>query len=72
VQTNPQTAEIVRAIIGLSRGLKLEVVAEGAEVIEQIEFLKEQGCDMVQGFFYSKPLPAEEFAILLRDGLRQL
>ena len=70
VQTNPHTAEIARAIIGLSRGLKLEVVAEGAEVVGQVEFLKEHGCDMVQGFFYSKPLPADEFAILLRDGLR--
>ena len=69
VQTNPQTAEIARAIIGLSRGLKLEVVAEGAEVIEQVEFLKEHGCDIVQGYYYSKPLPANEFAILLRDGL---
>lgn len=70
VQSNVYTAEIARAIIGLSRGLKLEVVAEGAEVVEQVEFLKEHGCDMVQGFFYSKPLPPEEFAVLLRDGLR--
>lgn len=69
VQSNPYTAEIARAIIGLSRGLNLEVVAEGAELKEQIEFLQEHGCDLVQGFFYSKPLPAEEFAIMLRDGL---
>lgn len=69
VQTNPQTAEIARAIIGLSRGLNLAVVAEGAEVIEQVDFLKDHGCDLVQGYFYSKPLPAEEFAVLLRDGL---
>jgi diguanylate cyclase (GGDEF)-like protein/PAS domain S-box-containing protein len=72
VQTNPNTAEIARAIIGLSRGLNLEVVAEGAEVIEQVDFLKDHGCDLVQGYFYSKPLPAEEFAILLRDGLPPL
>ena len=72
VQTNQHTAEIARAIIGLSRGLRLEVVAEGAEVIEQVEFLKAHGCDTVQGFYFSKPVPAEEFAILLRDGLRPL
>lgn len=68
VQTNPQTAEITRAIIGLSRGLDLEVVAEGAEVVEQIEFLQAHGCELVQGFYYSRPLPAEEFARMLRDG----
>jgi EAL domain-containing protein (putative c-di-GMP-specific phosphodiesterase class I) len=68
VQTNPHTAEIARAIIGLSRGLDLEVVAEGAEVIEQIDFLRAHGCELVQGFYYSRPLPAEEFAQMLRNG----
>ncbi len=70
VQSNPHTAEIARAIIGLSRGLNLEVVAEGAEVKEQVEFLQAHGCELVQGFYYSKPLPAEEFAAMLRDGPR--
>lgn len=69
VQSNPQTAKIARAIIGLSRGLNLEIIAEGAEQIEQIEFLQQHGCNFVQGFFYSKPLPAIEFATMLRDGL---
>lgn len=68
VQTNPHTAEIARAIIGLSRGLNLEVVAEGAEVKEQVDFLREHGCNLVQGYFYSRPLPAEEFAAMLREG----
>lgn len=68
VQSNPNTAEIARAIIGLSRGLNLEVVAEGAEVQEQVDFLRVHGCDVVQGYFYSKPLPADEFAAMLRLG----
>ena len=68
VQSNPHTAEIARAIIGLSRGLNLEVVAEGAEVSEQVEFLRVHGCHVVQGFYYSKPLPADEFAALLKNG----
>lgn len=68
VQTNPHTAEIARAIIGLSRGLNLEVVAEGAEVLEQIDFLRTHGCELVQGFYYSRPLPADEFALMLRHG----
>ncbi|MDX2224913.1 MAG: EAL domain-containing protein [Rhodospirillaceae bacterium] len=61
VQENQNTAEIARAIIGLSRGLNLEVVAEGAEILEHVEFLKANGCDIIQGFYYSKPLAAEDF-----------
>ena len=61
VQSNPNTAEIARAIIGLSRGLNLEVVAEGAELQEHVEFLKANGCDSIQGYFYSKPLDAKAF-----------
>ena len=61
VQETQNTAEIARAIIGLSRGLSLEVVAEGAELQEHIDFLKDNGCDSIQGFFYSKPLEAKAF-----------
>jgi diguanylate cyclase (GGDEF)-like protein/PAS domain S-box-containing protein len=61
VQENQNTAEIARAIIGLSRGLNLEVVAEGAELKEHIDFLRENGCDSIQGFFYSRPLEAKDF-----------
>ncbi len=68
IESNKSTAEIARAIIGLSRGLDLEVVAEGAETAEHINFLTEQGCDTVQGFFYSRPLPALEFEQMLRRG----
>jgi len=72
VQSNPHTAEITRAIIGLSRGLELEVVAEGAEVKEEVEFLQANGCELVQGYFYGRPLPAEEFAAMLQQGIRPL
>lgn len=68
VETNPFTAEIARAIIGLSRGLNLEVVAEGAELAAQVDFLRENGCDMVQGFYFSKPLPPAEFEARLREA----
>ncbi|MBF0256184.1 MAG: EAL domain-containing protein [Gammaproteobacteria bacterium] len=66
--SNPRTAEITQAIIGLSRGLDLEVVAEGAESLEHVQLLREQSCDLVQGFFYSRPLPADEFEAILRRG----
>ncbi len=69
VDTNPKTAEIARAIIGLSKGLNLEVVAEGCEIAEHVLFLKEHGCHTVQGFFYSRPVPAVQFEQMLRDGV---
>jgi diguanylate cyclase (GGDEF)-like protein/PAS domain S-box-containing protein len=65
VQENQNTKEIARAIIGLSRGLNLEVVAEGAELLEHVEFLKDNGCDIIQGFYFSKPLPAKDFEKML-------
>ncbi|NVK19084.1 MAG: EAL domain-containing protein [Methylocystaceae bacterium] len=61
-------AEISRAIIGMSQGLELEVVAEGAETDAHIQFLRENGCQTVQGFYYSKPVPADEFAVILAKG----
>jgi diguanylate cyclase (GGDEF)-like protein/PAS domain S-box-containing protein len=66
VQENQNTAEIARAIIGLSRGLNLEVVAEGAELMEHIDFLRDNGCDVIQGYYYAKPLPAADFERMLK------
>lgn len=68
MEVNDKTAEITSAIIGLSRGLSLEVVAEGAESIEHVRLLREKGCDLVQGFYFSKPVPVDEFEQILRVG----
>lgn len=54
---------IVSAIIQMAHSLGLETIAEGVETIEQLEYLKEQGCDEIQGYFYSKPLLPEQFKI---------
>lgn len=54
------TAAIVKTIIGLSKTLEMQVVAEGVETAEQVEMLARQGCDSLQGYFFSRPLPAEE------------
>jgi len=54
---NPQSAAIVRAVIGLGHGMEMSIVAEGVETKEQLGFLAEQGCDVVQGFLIGKPLP---------------
>jgi EAL domain-containing protein (putative c-di-GMP-specific phosphodiesterase class I) len=61
-------AAIVTAVISLARGLGLNVVAEGVETAEQLRFLRSRSCDTVQGFVFSKPLPAEEMTQLLLEG----
>ena len=55
------SAFIVKAIITLAHNLQMQVIAEGVETEEQLEFLINQQCDFVQGFHFSKPLSAEEF-----------
>ena len=52
---------VVKEAIQLARNLDMSVVAEGIEKKEQVDFLAKQGCDMIQGFYYAKPMPIEEF-----------
>ena len=63
--TDSTTASIIEAIISMTRVLGLSVIAEGVEDQAQYKFLQEIGCDAVQGFYVSKPVPASEFAALL-------
>jgi diguanylate cyclase (GGDEF)-like protein len=58
---------IVSAIIAMGQALNFQVLAEGVEHIEQLEFLKEKGCTMYQGYFKSKPVPAKEFELFFKD-----
>lgn len=68
VATHPQDAAIVRAIVELGRGLGLKVVAEGVETRAQFDALRSLGCDAMQGFLFSKPLPVERIrAHLIQD-----
>jgi diguanylate cyclase (GGDEF)-like protein len=60
---------IATAIIGLAHSLGLDVVAEGVETAEQLAFLVEHECDTVQGFYFSRPVPADRVAKLLVSGL---
>lgn len=69
---NPDDRVIARTIINLGHSLNLKVIAEGVETIEHESFLKEDGCDEVQGFKYSKPLPAEKFWDFAIDYNRNL
>jgi diguanylate cyclase (GGDEF)-like protein/PAS domain S-box-containing protein len=59
---SPQSAAIVRAVIGLGQGLKLPVVAEGVETREQFDFLAKAACDGVQGYFIGRPQPIGHYA----------
>jgi diguanylate cyclase (GGDEF)-like protein/PAS domain S-box-containing protein len=56
--------EIARAIIAMAHALRLEVVAEGVETQRQLDFIRDSQCDFIQGYFFSKPLPPEEFTKL--------
>ena len=58
---NTDDMEIIRAIIAMAHRLRLKVVAEGVETAEQVEFLRQEGCEEVQGYYFARPMPAEEF-----------
>jgi diguanylate cyclase (GGDEF)-like protein/PAS domain S-box-containing protein len=62
-------ASIVTAVISMARSLNLRVVAEGVETLEQLTFLRAQGCDEAQGYYFSRPLLPKQFATLLGTGI---
>jgi len=62
---DPGCAQIVRAIVSLGHNLHLQVVAEGVETAQQLQFVRDAGCDKYQGYYCSRPVPAEEFASLV-------
>jgi len=63
---------IVTAIISMAHGLGLEVVAEGVETAEQLDFLRAQGCDLAQGYYFSRPLAMDALRLWLPGGLSKL
>ncbi|MHB1052621.1 MAG: putative bifunctional diguanylate cyclase/phosphodiesterase [Thiobacillus sp.] len=65
VQHDPVNVALIRSILSLSQDLKLENVAEGVETQEQLECLRKLGCKIVQGYFISRPVPAEQLTTLL-------
>ena len=70
ITTNPDDAAIAEIIIAMAQTLKLSVIAEGVETRAQMELLSFNNCVEMQGYLFSRPVPAEQFALLLRDGLK--
>lgn len=70
VENDPEEAAMVESIISMAQTLNLRVIAEGLETINQQKFLHDLGCDEIQGFIFSKPLPAAEAAIFLGQERR--
>jgi diguanylate cyclase (GGDEF)-like protein/PAS domain S-box-containing protein len=69
---NPEDQTIVKAILAMAHTLNIEVIAEGVERVEQLDLLKSFGCDLAQGFLFSKAVPAAEFDQLLVENRRML
>gem|GEM_PF-466126 len=67
LEENRNSRALVEAIIAMGHSLKLEIVAEGVETEEQLSFLRSRNIKMIQGYFFSPPVPAEEFRALLQD-----
>ncbi len=70
VVSDPEDAAIVGAIISMAHNLRLKVIAEGVETAGQRDFLRARQCDEVQGYYFGRPVPAEEITVLLQQGAR--
>jgi EAL domain-containing protein (putative c-di-GMP-specific phosphodiesterase class I) len=67
ITSDPDDAAIARAVIALGRSLRLTIIAEGVETLEQLEFLRKHECHMVQGYLLGRPMPADQLPAALRE-----
>jgi EAL domain-containing protein (putative c-di-GMP-specific phosphodiesterase class I) len=72
IGSDAEDEAIVRAIMALSRSLRLTTIAEGVEKVEQLRFLEKEGCDRFQGFYFSRPLDIEVFQAKLATEHREV
>ena len=63
---NPDDAAIVTAVLSMAQSLRLKVVAEGVETVEQVDFLRERGCREMQGYYFGEPRDAQGFEDLVK------
>jgi EAL domain-containing protein (putative c-di-GMP-specific phosphodiesterase class I) len=69
ISTAGGDAPIATAVINMAQGLKLRVIAEGVETSEELAFLQAHQCDAAQGYYFSRPVVAQQFAKLLKTGV---
>ena len=67
IDTSPDDAEIIHTIINMGQTLNRKVIAEGVETLEQLNILKQYNCDEIQGYYFSKPLEADDFVAFIRN-----
>jgi diguanylate cyclase (GGDEF)-like protein/PAS domain S-box-containing protein len=71
IHTDPDDAAIVAAVISLAKSLDMGLVAEGVELKEQLDFLRSLDCELYQGYYFSKPVPAEQCTSMLRAAVQE-
>ena len=69
LETTPEAHAITTAILAMAKKLNLRVVAEGVETEFQVEFLRRESCDELQGYLYSRPVSTEGMTVMLRNGI---
>lgn len=69
IETNPTSQNIVRSIVALCQGMQIECVAEGAETENQVRYLQGIGCQLIQGYYYSRPMPQAQILPYLAERL---
>jgi diguanylate cyclase (GGDEF)-like protein/PAS domain S-box-containing protein len=69
ISTDAEDKAIVSAVISMAKSLGLQTIAEGVETVGQLAFLREQGCDEIQGYYYSKPLAPEQFRAYVKNSI---
>ena len=70
IATNQDDAEIIRTIINMGKTLNRKLIAEGVETIEQLDILREYGCDEIQGYYISRPLSGEKFISFYKEWIK--